>query len=996
MDNRIDNRFLDRPHGDNVHVNPLYQYQARLTALTDLASAEAAERQALLADIDQCLGCLHEPARIVIAGGFNAGKSTFINALLKRRLMPVKPTRMTATLNCLMVGVEPTFTLHRLDGRQETRDYANDADLYEKLRDLMARERDQIERIDIRINDPAVQDLLKRFTLIDTPGLDYGEQDTRISLDRVREADALIWLLHNSGLRKQDDQPLREFHASHPDRPLIVIINQIDSLDEPERVTVQREVERQLGDIVTRVFLLSARQAFNGRTLPDVAQLEASRFGVLNDYLNITLFHDYHAIRQRRVGEITRELLPRLRDFIQRIDWPSLHPDLMAQYRTAVETVWLNRSLDLEEITHLEEKAEQLGMPRKQIDAIEREVLGAENKADLEAVKESFDQAKRGDAEGQFRLGRMYEQGRGGLLKDEKRAAEWYRKAAEQGNARGQIALGRLYEAGLGVARDAKAALAWYRKAAEQGDAEGQFNLGRAYETALGMWFGNPKEALLWYGKAAHQGHVAAQAKLGDLYATGRGTTEDTPTAAEWYLKAARQGHEASRIWILRHEITKHDMNWLKAAMDQTELEQLLKLRVQTELEQLKLRVQCHYRPTMPGNNAWEAGLTGKHIEARWYELAAGIGDAVGQNNLARLYETGRGGLPKNLEEATKWYKKSADQRDITGLINLARMLENGYGGLTAEFTVSLRLYLAAAEAGNRRAQMSLALALLTGRGVEKDLKLGDAWFGRVFDDETTAAARLDRDIVDRTRTAVGTDWGNQLLPEMVRLPGGTFWMGSPSDEADRYDDERRHEVTVQPFAIGKYPVTQGEWQAVMWNNPSSNSGCDRCPVETVSWHDAQAYIAKLNALTGQRFRLPTEAEWEYAARAGQDTRYAGGEDIDAVAWCASSPWSGFTKEISFLISQKADISSTHPVGQKQPNAFGLYDMSGNVWEWTASAYSKDYDGSELVSTNDDNARRAIRGGSWGHPPALARVASRFGLDPAIRIFRQGFRLAQD
>lgn len=772
MDNRIDNRFLDRPHGDNVHVNPLYQYQARLTALTGLAPAEATERQYLLAEIDQCLGRLDEPARIVIAGGFNAGKSTFINALLKRRLMPVKPVRTTATLNCLIAGAAATFTIHRPDGGEETRDYASDADLEAQLRELMQQERERIARIDIRVTDPAAQALLNRFTLIDTPGLDHDDEDTRLSLEQVARADALIWLLHNSGLRAQDDVPLRKYRAQelhkyraqthrkyqaqdyallrkyrhpHHNRPLIVIVNQIDSLEEPERIAVQREVERKLGDIVTRVFLLSAKQAFNGRTMPDAAQLEASRFGELNDYLNITLFHDYHAIRQRRVGEITRELLPRLRDFMERIDWPSLHPDRMAQYRRLVEMAKVDRTLDPKEIALLEEQAEQWGMPRKQIDAIEEEVLGAEVKSDLEEVKESRDRAERDDAGGQFRLGWMYEQGRGGLLKDAKQAAEWYRKAAEQGHAQGQMALGRLYETGQGVALDAEKALAWYRKAAEQGDAEGQFNLGRAYETALGMWFGNPKEALLWYKKAAHQGHVAAQAKLGDLYATGRGTMEDTPTAAEWYLKAARQGHEASRIWTLRHEISKHDMNWLKAAIDQT------------ELEQLKLRVQCHYRPTMPGNNAWEVGLTGKHIEARWYELAAGIGDEVGQNNLARLYETGRGGLPKNLEEAKKWYTKSAEQRDITGLINLARMHENGYGGLTIEFTESLRLYLMAAAAGNRRAQMSLALAFLTGRGIEKDLKLADAWFGNVFDDETTVAAPPHPNLVERTRSIVGT-----------------------------------------------------------------------------------------------------------------------------------------------------------------------------------------------------------------------------------------------
>ena len=248
--------------------------------------------------------------------------------------------------------------------------------------------------------------------------------------------------------------------------------------------------------------------------------------------------------------------------------------------------------------------------------------------------------------------------------------------------------------------------------------------------------------------------------------------------------------------------------------------------------------------------------------------------------------------------------------------------------------------------------------------------------------------------------------------PEMVRLPGGAFWMGSPAggslptasaraaaflmgspaargflqkltgeppEEADRSSDERRHEVTVRPFAIGKYPLTQAEWRAVMGDNPSRFAGCGDCPVENVSWHDAQAYIDKLNALTGQRFRLPTEAEWEYACRANQCTRHAGSDDLDAVAWYNGN--SG---------------GRTHPVGQKQPNAFGLYDMSGNVWEWTASAYAADYDGSETLSTNDATARRVLRGGSWLGTPDFVRAANRNRLDPAGRSDFLGFRLAQD
>jgi len=224
-------------------------------------------------------------------------------------------------------------------------------------------------------------------------------------------------------------------------------------------------------------------------------------------------------------------------------------------------------------------------------------------------------------------------------------------------------------------------------------------------------------------------------------------------------------------------------------------------------------------------------------------------------------------------------------------------------------------------------------------------------------------------------------------VPELVRLPGGAFWMGSP-DRAGGFlqrlmgsspGDERRHEVTVRPFAIGKYPVTQAEWRAVMGDNPSTFGDCDDCPVETVSWEDAMAYIQQLNTLTGQRFRLPTEAEWEYACRANQYTRHAGSDNIDTVAWYNGN--SG---------------GQTHSVGQKQPNAFGLHDMSGNVWEWTASAYVAEYDGSETSSTNDTKASRVNRGGSWGDAPGGVRSANRDWNDPAGRSSLLGFRLAQD
>jgi len=224
------------------------------------------------------------------------------------------------------------------------------------------------------------------------------------------------------------------------------------------------------------------------------------------------------------------------------------------------------------------------------------------------------------------------------------------------------------------------------------------------------------------------------------------------------------------------------------------------------------------------------------------------------------------------------------------------------------------------------------------------------------------------------------TYYKNSIGMEFVKIKPGTFMMGSPANEEDRYDDEGpQHQVTIRKgFYMGTTEVTQEQWRAVMGNNPSYFTGDGRLPVETVSWLDAQEFCKKLSEKEGRTYRLPTEAEWEYACRAGTTGPYAG--KLEDMAWYGRN--SG---------------AKTHPVATKQANAWGLYDMHGNVWEWCQSAY-KEYpcdadDGRNAYNTDVD---RVYRGGSWYIIPRGSRSARRGRSTPDFRYANVGFRVCLD
>lgn len=215
---------------------------------------------------------------------------------------------------------------------------------------------------------------------------------------------------------------------------------------------------------------------------------------------------------------------------------------------------------------------------------------------------------------------------------------------------------------------------------------------------------------------------------------------------------------------------------------------------------------------------------------------------------------------------------------------------------------------------------------------------------------------------------------------EFIQVPGGSFNMGA-NDCGERA--KPIHEVQLDSFHIGKYPVTQKQWVAVMGNNPSKFQSGENLPVEQVSWNDAQQFITRLNQLTGKQYRLPTEAEWEYGARSGGK----------------NDKWSGTSSEREleeYAWFDKNSSGGTRTVGLKKPNGLGIYDMSGNVWEWCSDWYDEGYYRHSAISNPpgaSSGSSRVLRGGSWDYRADFARAAYRVRLDPDLRSNSRGFRL---
>ena len=261
----------------------------------------------------------------------------------------------------------------------------------------------------------------------------------------------------------------------------------------------------------------------------------------------------------------------------------------------------------------------------------------------------------------------------------------------------------------------------------------------------------------------------------------------------------------------------------------------------------------------------------------------------------------------------------------------------------------------------------------------------GDFYFkpGKAGETPPQQVASIAPTLAPHARPRRGSDGETWTDPttgmEFVWVPGGCFKMGSPTYEKNRKEDERQQDVCVEGFWLGKYEVTVGQYKKFRSDHGDSD---DKLPVNKVNWQDAIGFAAWLSEKSGMKIRLPTEAEWEYAARAGTTTAYFWGDSF-------SEGYGNYDKSPFAFAGRK-------PVGSYKPNAFGLYDMIGNVYEWTASVYDENYSGGEQrVADAGTGGSRVVRGGSWPNSPRLVRSAFRSSNTPDYRSNGIGLRLSR-
>ena len=564
----------------------------------------------------------------------------------------------------------------------------------------------------------------------------------------------------------------------------------------------------------------------------------------------------------------------------------------------------------------------------------------------------------------QFLLGKMYFNGKG-TTKDEAVAFKWLTKAAKQGYAKAQAGIGGCYFDGIGVEKDMSKAFEWFSKAADQGLAEAQYILGLYYLNGEGIVAEDMAKGFEWLSKAAEQGDADAQFDLGKCYFNGLGVSKDLSKAVEWVSKAAKQGLAEAQTMLGK----------------------------------------CYY---------YGEGIAKDMAKAvEWYRKAAEQGDTQAQNNLGWCYDRGEG-VAKDMSKAVEWYHKAAEQGDAIAQNNLGLCYHNGEG-VEKNMSESIRWYSKAAEQEYSRAQDNLGLCYYLGDGVETNTAKAVEWWGKAVEQYVKTGSGEDweralklADMIEAWDRKAAEGWRDKankkrpskivMLPndvklELVRIASGSFFMGSLVSEMGHNHDETLHEVTLtKSFWIGKTEVTQTQYEAVMRSNPSNFKKGGEYPVDSVTWDKAMEFCKKLTELekssgrlpNGYEYKLPTEAQWEYACRAGTTSAFNNGKYWTGTVVCENLTdvaWSG-------------EDTSTHPVGLKTKNNWGLYDMHGNVCEWCYDYYDSGYYSLNRTDPQgpSNGSTHVLRGGAWYTQAASCRSAYRFHSSSTYSGF--GFRVA--
>ncbi|MBF0159905.1 MAG: SEL1-like repeat protein [Magnetococcales bacterium] len=479
------------------------QQQLQLWGFTSQTSEQQPDH--LLQQANDLIAKLDEPLTIAVVGAFNTGKSTLINAFLKQEWMPMHINRSTATVNRILAGEQPLIRLVYQDKLQRTPvewSYGRAEDVLQLIRDAMATQSSSIAHIDVLRSG---EKWLRHFTIVDTPGLNFSQEDDATTLPYLYDADVLIWVFLPENVRTRDQQILSRYRQYNPDGRILAVINGRDTLEPQDGQAVLDRVNKLLiqTGIAEQVFLISARQALMAQRNQDTALLAQSGFTAITDYLYQEVFTDYVRLHPQRIDRLSKAFI----------------------IKAAVAIG--------------DRYCQGQGIARDESEAMQWYRLAAEQ----------------GHADAQNRLGLLYRDGKNGQPDENRMMAKIaaITPAMPQQLLKNRL-VGSLLEGasavqsvlenriGIGQQHNHREAIKWFRLAAEQGHAQAQNNLGNLYRKGHGTQT-NYQEALEWYRRSAAQGYANAQNNLGNMYRIGEGVDQNHQEALYWYRLAAAQGH---------------------------------------------------------------------------------------------------------------------------------------------------------------------------------------------------------------------------------------------------------------------------------------------------------------------------------------------------------------------------------------------------------------------------------------------------------------------